>query len=246
MPTRLALLLAAAIAAAAPPAHALRVFTEENPPLNYTEGGKLVGAAAEMVEAIGKAAGVPMTFEVVPWQQGYSAAQAGRDTCLFSTARLPDRERLFAWVGPIGYSAWGVFARNDFAKPVRSLADLKPFRVGTVQFDAKVEYLKSSGVMNVWTVPEDAMNPPRLLLPKTDPSYVDLWITNLHGARAVAEKAGVKDLKLVLAVRDAPVYLACGPYVPKATVQALQKAAEALAKDGTLARLVDKYDAKFK
>ena len=42
------------LALAAPAAHAVTLVTEENPPFNYTEGGKVVGLSTEIVAELGK------------------------------------------------------------------------------------------------------------------------------------------------------------------------------------------------
>jgi len=223
------------------PVHALKMLTEENPPLNYTENGRLTGASLEAVTEMGKRAKVPMSFEALVWEKAYLRAQSESDTCLFSTARQDNRERLFRWVGPIGYQRWAIYAAGDFKDPVKSLQELTKYRVGAVKFDAKVEYLMQSGVTDIRDVGDDALNPPRLMLPKSDPAHIDLWITGAHSAQQVAEKAGVKNLKLVWTVSDAPTWLACNRGVPQATVDALQRAADALVKDGTLKRLTQKY-----
>ncbi len=93
-----------------------------------------------------KRANVPYTMEVLPWNRAYMRAQAEKDTCLFATARLDNREKLFIWVGPLANNLWAVYGRGDFAGTVRQLPDLKPYRIGGVVNDAKVEYLKENGV----------------------------------------------------------------------------------------------------
>ncbi|MGH8660393.1 MAG: hypothetical protein ACREUB_01370, partial [Burkholderiales bacterium] len=49
------------------PALALKLLTEENPPLNYTEGKKLTGMATEVVQEMGKRAKLKLDFEVMAW-----------------------------------------------------------------------------------------------------------------------------------------------------------------------------------
>src|SRR5262245_7214082 len=82
-------------------AHALTLVTEENPPFNYTEQGKVVGLSTEIMSELGKRSGIPLQIKSMPWEQAYIAAQRDKDTCVYSTARLENRERLFTWVGPI-------------------------------------------------------------------------------------------------------------------------------------------------
>ena len=238
-------LLAAALAWLSCTAHAVTLLTEENPPFNYTEAGKLTGSATEMVQEIVRRSGLPAKFDVLPWDIAYKRAQGERDTCLFATARLENRERLFTWIGPLGKNFWGVFGRPEFAIPIRTLEDLKPYRIGGVISDAKIEYLRENAVTNIKAVPEDKFNPPRLMLPADDPNHIDVWVTGLYAARDVARAAGVAGIKLVFVAREIPVYLACSPQMPPATLKALVDAFELVKAEGILERINAVYDKKF-
>lgn len=236
--------LLAAAALIAGPVHALTLITEENPPLNFTDGGKLTGFATDVVTEMGKRAKVPLKFEVMAWSKGYPMAQAGKDHCIYSTARLPARERSFQWVGPVALNRWGVFARKDFAGRIGALDDLKPHRIGAVTFDAKADFLKENSVVNLLLVDRDADNPARLFLPRTDPNYIDLWVTSLPGAqRTAGPKAG--ELRLVYTIRDVPSWLACSPYVDKDTVGRLAAALASMNRDGTMTKIAGNYEKLF-
>jgi len=86
------------------PAPKLRIITEDNPPFNFTdERGNITGQSTEIVRLILKATGTDASIELLPWAQGYSLAQMEPTVALYSTMRLPSRENLFKWVGPIGF-----------------------------------------------------------------------------------------------------------------------------------------------
>lgn len=242
---RMPCLILLAALCAAPAAHALDVVTEENPPFNFTDNGKLSGLSTEVVVEIGRRARVPLTFSVLPWPQAYDRAQTKSNTCLYSTARLENRERLFKWVGPLAQNSWALFAKKDFKDPVKSLADARPYRIGGVTNDAKIMWLRENAVTNVVTVDEDRQVPPLLTLDRKKNGGVDLWVTGLYAQKAAARAAGVDDIKLVLKLRDEPLWLACGPSVAGATVKAMNDALESMKKDGSLGRIVEAYDKRF-
>lgn len=243
-----ALLSAAAFLAAslvAPTAQALSFLTEENPPFNYRESGKLTGLSTEVVTEMAKRAGLSPGFEVLAWEEGYRRAQSKKDTCIYSTARVEIRERVFRWVGPIAVNRWAFFAKADFAKPIRSLEDARSLKVGAVERDAKVELLSANAVTNILTVDDDVKNPPRLLLKRDDPNRIDLWATGLYAGKRIAAQAKVPDLKAVFVFSEQPLYLACGTQTPAATTDKLSAALEAMKKDGTLARITADYEKRF-
>jgi len=113
--------------------------------------------------------------------------------------------------------------------------------VGVVAKDAKIEFLMSKGVTDLREVTDDALVPPRLMLSRDDPNRLDLWATSAYGARRTAARANVKDLKLVLNLRRAPLYLACGRNTSTETVRALNQAFEAATKDGALRKIARQY-----
>lgn len=237
----LSVLALVAPAVAAP----LTLLTEENPPFNYSEGGTLTGLVTGLVQEAARRAGVPVALEVLPWARAYTRAQAERDTCLFATARLPNREKLFVWVGPLASNLWAVYGKADWSRPVKALPDLKPYRIGGVTSDAKVDYLRESGVTNIRLAADDRQNPPRLFLPAEHPDHIDLWVTGYFGAASVARAARSGDVKLVFVARDIPLYLACSPQTAPATVRSLSAAVEEMRADGTLARAAGAYEKKF-
>jgi polar amino acid transport system substrate-binding protein len=229
------------LALAAPAAQALTFVTEENPPFNYTEQGKVVGLSTEIVTELGKRAAVPVQIQSMPWEKAYIAAQRDKETCIYSTARLDNRERLFSWIGPIATNQWVLIGKSDFAGSVKAVEDARKYRVGVVAKDAKIEYLMSKGVTDLREVSEDMLNPPRLVLNRDDPNRIDLWATSAYGARQTAARAKVKDIKVILNLSRMPLYLACGRNTSPQTVQGLQQAFERAGKDGTLKRITERY-----
>lgn len=230
---------------AAFPVHALQMLTEEYPPFSFTENKALTGLSTEVVTEMGRRAKVPMTFAVMPWPQAYEQTQKKIETCLFSTARLENRERIFKWVGQLATNSWGLFAKSEFNEPIKTLGDARPYRIGGVTNDAKVQWLRDSAVTNIVAVNEDKLIPPMLTLDRKKPNSVDLWIAGIYAEKAIAASANVKDIKLVLKVRDEPLWLACNPSLSDATVKALADALAAMKKDGSYKKILDAYEKKF-
>jgi polar amino acid transport system substrate-binding protein len=225
---------------APPAANALTLVTEENPPFNYTEQGKVVGISTEVVTELGKRASIPLQIKSMPWEQAYIAAQRDKETCVYSTARLDNREQIFTWIGPIATNQWVLIGKSEFAG-LKKVEDARRYRVGVVAKDAKIEFLMSKGVTDLREVTDDGLVPPRLMLGKDDPNHLDLWATSAYGARRTAARANVKDIKLILNLRRVPLYLACGRNTVPETVKALNQAFDRAVKDGTLKRIAERY-----
>jgi len=241
----LTLLVAGILAAAPADALTLTLFTEESPPFNYMEKGKLVGAATEIVLDMATRASIPVKTDVLPWDKAYVRAQGERDTCLFSTARLENRERLFLWVGPIATNVWAVYGKSDFAPTIRAVKDLSLYRIGTVLRDPKNDFLRDNAVTDLRPARDDGLNPPRLFLPREDPDHIDLWITGLHSGRDMAKAAKVPELKLVFVANEQPMFLACNPQTDRRLVKALADALESMKADGSFKRITADYEKRF-
>lgn len=238
----LRILIIAACATAAAPVKALVFLTEENPPFNYTAAKKPAGTATQIVVEAARRAGVTTDIRFGNWDEAYRSAQTDRDTCLYSTARLANRENLFQWVGEIGVNKWAVFGRADFAKPVKALSDLRLLRIGGVADDAKLEFLRSSAITNIREVLRDDQNPARLFLKPDDPNYIDLWVTSYYAGMQTAQRAKAGPVKLVFVVREQALWLACSPRTDKTVVKKLTDAIASMQKDGSLKRAADELE----
>ena len=80
--------------------HALIVYTEEFPPYNFSVDNHVTGINIQLVKAACESAKIECVFPIYPWKRAMKMALAGPNTGLVSTARTPDREKLFQWVGP--------------------------------------------------------------------------------------------------------------------------------------------------
>ena len=102
---------AAPTTAAVPGATAsLVMLTEEYAPLNYHEDGRPAGIAIDLLDETLLRLGNGQSINEVrflPWAVAYNRTLVETDTVLFATARLPSRETLFKWAGPIYPGASG-------------------------------------------------------------------------------------------------------------------------------------------
>ena len=233
------MLLAGAVALASgqPSAGPLYITTEYSPPTSMQEGELVVGSATEKVrEAMARAA-VPYTLELLPWKRAYTAALARPDTCVYSTTRTPERERLFKWVGPTDEGEWVLLGRADRNFRLTTLEDARTLRIGTYNGDARDEFLRARG-FNVDPAPNDMINPQKLMM-----NRIDLWAAGFRRGSAVMRSNGwAGKIVPVLTFNRVRLYLACNLAVPDATIERLNGALETMVKDGTMRRFDRKYE----
>lgn len=139
----------------------LVLYTEENPPLNFTRDGQVEGFSIELVQALIARSGDQVRIEMVPWTRAYNLAKKQANVGVFSTARTPEREALFRWVGPLIESQTCFYSHANSRLNIRSLADAAaagPLALPREWYSH--EYLLSHGLSNIYTVttPEKMMH----------------------------------------------------------------------------------------
>ena len=117
----LSLLLANAASAAESSAYSMVLLTENFPPYNMAKNGKnfaqnenIEGIAVDVLRETFKRAGISYSMTLrFPWERIYRLALENPGYGVFVTARVPEREALFKWVGPIGPDDWVLLAPGD-------------------------------------------------------------------------------------------------------------------------------------
>ncbi len=214
------------------------IMTEEYPPFNYTEDGKLTGLATEVLLEVAKKVGHPVDIEVLPWARAYGTIQKKEGQILYSMTRTEAREDLFKWVGPVATNKWVMFAKKGSGLSVGSLDDAKKVKaIGTYKDDAAETFLKEQGFANLDSVIDDEQNVPKLMAGR-----IQLWIVGELQGIYKAKGKGVSDqLEKVLDVKDTQLYIAFSKNTPDEVIVKWQAAMDEMKADGSYDTLVKKY-----
>lgn len=221
----------------------LVLLTENFPPYNMAKNGKnfaqdenINGIAVDIVREIFKRADITYSLTLrFPWERIYKLALENPGYGVFVMARLPEREKLFKWVGPIGPDDWIMLAKADSKISLDSLEQARKYRIGAYKGDAIAETLAKQG-MNPIVVLRDQDNARKLIN-----GQIDLWATGDPAGRYLARQEGVSDLKTVLRFNSAELYLALNKDVPDDVVARLQAALDELRKEGAVDEIMARY-----
>ncbi len=215
----------------------LYLTTEAAPPYSVREGEQVVGIGADTVREIMVRARIDHSIEMLPWKRAYTAALTRRDACVFSTTRTPEREARFKWIGPIGEADWVLMGRADRKLRLDSLEDARRYRIGTYNGDARDQFLRQRG-FDVDPAPSDVMNPRKLMA-----NRIDLWAASIRRGSVALDRMGYTGkIVPVLVFNRIRVYLACNRGVPDALTERMHAAFESMQRDGTVERIVHRYD----
>lgn len=247
---RLLLVLASASLLLAGAAHAaekadtdLVLLTENFPPYNMAKNGKnfaqednINGIAVDIVREMFKRADITYSLTLrFPWERIYKLALENPGYGVFVMARLPDREKLFKWVGPIGPDDWIMLAKADSKITLESLAQARKYKIGAYKGDAIAETLAKQGLKPI-VVLRDQDNAKKLVN-----GQIDLWATGDPAGRYLARQDGVTGLKTVLRFNSAQLYLALNKDVSDEIVARLQAALDQLRQEGVVDDIMARY-----
>lgn len=221
----------------------LSALTEPLPPLNYEEGGKIVGYSSELLDLIAKESGLVIDKKIMPWARAYQMAQQQKNTILYSLVRTPEREALFQWVGPISKRRIYLYKssrRSDIS--LAYLEDAKRYQIGAVQESAAMKMLLKNGFLagkELDLALDDEKN-----MRKFEAGRFDLLLSLDWAAMYNARQIGMnpEDIRPAILVDDSSEYwfgisLETNPAIASQLNSALQR----VKKDGRMAILTRRY-----
>jgi len=220
----------------------IQVVTEEYPPFNYSQDGKVVGFCTEVVMEILRRADLDHSIRSYPWAESYKMAQTQPNTLIYSIGRNVEREPMFKWVDVIARTEVYFFKlKSRMEIKIKTFDDIKKFRIGAVQDDFRAQWLIKQGIEDqLILVPDDRQNMRNLFGRK-----IDIFPIGEFVAYHIAHQEGraFNDLEKTMYVKDmsADLYLAFSKQTPDVMVEKCKKALFEIKKDGTYDKIKSKY-----
>lgn len=234
----LAVSLAMFLPTAARAAGGIEVVTEEMPPYNMTENGKVTGFSTDIVRAVMKEAGIDAPIQVMPWARAYDRALSVPNVLIYSIARTPEREALFEWVGPIAPTNWYIYSLAERPVTLHSLEDARGQKIATVNMDVGQQFLLSRGFKMGTELQSTSRYENNYRMLKIE--HVGLWISNELNAIYLMrqngddpEKALVRSLPLPELSSPEGLSLAFSKGTSPAIVERFRQALQTVRRNGT-------------
>ena len=216
-----------------------RVVTENLPPFNFMQDGKVIGISAEVVRHIFHEAGYSMEqgdiqkgdIQMCPWARAYYDVQHSPNTVLFSMARTENRESLFQWVGPISNVTIGVIAKKQRKIKIATAADFTKYRIGSVRDGAPEQLLIKAGV-DVESLQRLAF--PEMNIKKLQADRIDMFPFNLQTSQYLMLNLGMNpdDYEIVFTLKKKDLYIALHKDTDSTLVASLQAALDRMKQPG--------------
>ncbi len=212
-----------------------QAVTEEAPPYNYLEKSNITGASTEIVQELLKKADMKAKFHLWPWNRSLRQAETKANTFVYSTARTPDREKKFKWVGPLITDKWLVHTiESSPIQYTENLESLKKYKVAGLIGEADTEYMRDLGF------DVEFVNDIELNIKKLKSGRVILFPSTAAFAKLIGEKYDLK-FKPVAELKQADLYAAFNLKTPTKTIDKLNGLLAEMRKDGSIKRILKKY-----
>jgi len=214
-------------------ANDLVYLSEQAPPLNYTEGTSSGGISIEIIDKIFLKLGSNFSRKDIVfsnWSDAYQSTLKDNKKVLFSTVRLPAREKLFKWVGPIIQIKNVVIAKKSLNTTVSSVDDLKKIKIGVIEDDFAETELVTNGLSKEILIREKEMS---VLISKLDQGAIDAIAYGDIPAWYLLKKFSVNfsEYRVVHEIGKYEVYYAFSKETPDYLISQFQSAFEAIKKE---------------
>ncbi|PKP53377.1 MAG: hypothetical protein CVT92_04345 [Bacteroidetes bacterium HGW-Bacteroidetes-1] len=128
---------------------AMKFLTENYPPFNYEEEVGIYGVSVDIFYGLLTNMNVSsneISLELNEWETAYQKTLNEANTMLFSMVRIPDREHLFKWVGPIAPQKDVIIALKSQQIEITNAADLATHTIGVIAGYSNIAQLTNLGV----------------------------------------------------------------------------------------------------
>ncbi|BCS88468.1 substrate-binding periplasmic protein [Pseudodesulfovibrio sediminis] len=208
------------------------------PPLAYEENGELKGVAPEVVKAIQAIVGDSNPIKAAPWLRAYEATKDESMQALFAIVRIPKREKLFKWVGPIFEEGDYFFKRKGEPIVLHSLDDAKKVERIAVRKDGYThQTLTANGFTNLDISPSYESS-----YRKLDEGRVDLVLMGERTYYYMLKDAGLDPTKFErtnIRFAESGAWLAFSRDIPDETIAKWQRALDSLKVDGSFDAIME-------
>ncbi|MCM2291222.1 ABC transporter substrate-binding protein [Allorhizobium sp. BGMRC 0089] len=212
----------------------IQFTTEDYPPYNFMDAGTPKGAGYDQVKLLMEGIPADYTIEMMPWARAYALAQSDPQTCVFTTAHIPERDALFKWIEPLAFDRNIVMSRADWPHQIHSIKEARQYSIGTQRNDFTQNFLERNGFTDI-----DLAANLELTIHKLESGRIDLMpISEKFYQKLVKEGHPVKQQFVLTEQKFA---IACNKDVPDRLIEKMQANLNRLIANGTQAKIFKTY-----
>lgn len=219
----------------------INLITEEWPPYNYTENGKLTGFSSEIVQMIMEDLKISNQINVLPGARGMKILNSTPRSMYFVFIKTPERAPQYKWIGPFGEQAIYFYKKKGSKLQINSIEDAK--KVGSIcsrESGLIYSMLKEKGFKNI----EPGVTAESIYL-RAIHDRCDLAIGETQiGVKYWLNKSKLPTDSLVqtkVKLIDSPLYIIATKDIPDSEIALWQKSLSKIKKSDKYRALLKKY-----
>lgn len=221
------------------PVDDLVIYTENSAPFNYLVDGQPSGASVEILMEVFARLKIAKGREDIifaPWTRGMSETQRRKNTMLFSVARLPSREKMFLWVGPVNAVEGVIVSRKETNLSAENYNVPGKFKYAAQKKAAGETILLNRGVLQKDIVNVNSHISAVQMLAR---GRVDAWVHDLSSAFEQIRKQGLpeSDYKVTRTMNAFPNYFAFNTDTDVKLINDIRRVFALMVADGTVRKL---------
>jgi len=228
------------------------LVTEHLPPYQIiNEDNVISGFATDVVIETLKRSHYNYKLNLYSWVRSYNLSLDKPNTCIFSIARIPVREKLFSWIGPITEKnnavIWGLKS-NKNSHLIKKINDIKKYVTAVNKNDATHIGMLQNGFIEGkhLYVLEHTKSLLKLLVKRPEIDFIiadDITIT--HRAKLAGINTNL--LQRVIEMKSLPLnfYLACNLKTSPSILSTLTQKLSDIHQDGTYEKILSKWKSKM-
>lgn len=204
----------------------IQLVTEHYPPFNYEEKGEIIGDSTLQVKAMMKLAELDFSLKIYPWKRAYQEALIRPSTCVFTTAKTPERTPLFHWVLPLAINRSLFVSTAGNPTKLSSVKDAETFKVGVQSGFAEISILAEKGFDTQSLITFIRFEKLLTLLKLGRLDFIAMAESRFNELKATEP-----NLRRALIISEMKMGLACNKETPKPLIDKMQQALKTVRKN---------------
>lgn len=222
----------------------LLLMSEEFPPYNFVQDGKLLGTSIDLMELCLQKMEVNLgkgDIQILPWSRSYKALLENRNTVLFAITRTESRENLFKWVGPISSSKNVLMAKKSNEIRLDTIEDIQQYRIGVVRDDAGEQLMND--VAHIPKEQLDIVSQAKFSVRQLNLGRIDLFAYDENVTKWILKQEGLDpaDFETVYVLNEGFHYFGFHKETPDNIIQQFQNALDEIKEDGEYDKILARY-----
>jgi len=221
----------------------LKILAEDYAPYSFMDKGILKGFSIDLIhELLKETKNEHLKIEFWPWARIYEYVKKKPNVMTYLMTRLPERENLFHWVGPVSERIiwiWRLKERTDIK--IKTLEDAKNYIIAAVPNSSVSIFLINNGFTKkqLEYVPSEDLALKKFLYGRND-LILEIPLRMSFEIKKLGKS--MNDIEPVLKVTgEYPYYFAFSEKTSESTVKIFQDAFDLLHKNGTYNKILLKW-----